>query len=188
MSRPNAVVTLGLLTVTLIGLGSCQTQSGSTGENPALAATARIEANKATYRRFNDAAFGRGDTTIVDSLVAENFVEHEVFPGLTRSRAGLKHLVAEFRQGFPDGRFSIQHLSGDGDLVWAHSTIVGTNTGSFMGGKATGKAIEVEDFDLVRFENGRIVEHWGQSDNAAMLAQMGLSSGPPSDASPSRKK
>jgi predicted ester cyclase len=37
-----------------------------------------------------------------------------------------------------------------------------------------GRSFEVAVFDQCRFENGKIVEHWGSSDRFALLAQLGL--------------
>ncbi len=177
----------GMLAATALTAASCQTQPGTTAQTGTAGANGQVEANKAAYRRMNDIGFGQGDTTVVDSLVAETMVEHETTPGIPPSREGLKQLIVQFRQGFPDGKFEIQQITGDGDLVWVHSTMTGTNTGPFMGQKPTGKAVHVEDFDLVRFENGKAVEHWGLADNLAMMTQLGMAPGGAEGAAPKRK-
>lgn len=41
-------------------------------------------------------------------------------------------------------------------------------------GPPNGKAFEITVFDLLRFEEGRIVEHWGSPDRYAQLVQLGL--------------
>lgn len=41
---------------------------------------------------------------------------------------------------------------------------------------ATGKAFSMKVIDIVRFEGDRAVEHWGVSDVAGMMQQVGLAS------------
>lgn len=41
-------------------------------------------------------------------------------------------------------------------------------------GKPTGRKIEITVMDIVRIENGKIVEHWGVPDRFAALSQLGL--------------
>lgn len=38
------------------------------------------------------------------------------------------------------------------------------NTGSIFGFPPTGKSIEIDVMDVVRFEDGKMVEHWGVPD------------------------
>jgi predicted ester cyclase len=38
---------------------------------------------------------------------------------------------------------------------------------------ASGKKVEVSNYDFVRFENGQAVEHWGVIDSAALMEQIG---------------
>ncbi|MCE9582509.1 MAG: ester cyclase [Planctomycetes bacterium] len=41
-----------------------------------------------------------------------------------------------------------------------------------MGIKANGKAFKIQVFDILRFENGRVVKHWGLTDTATMMEQL----------------
>ena len=41
-------------------------------------------------------------------------------------------------------------------------------------GPPNGKAFEITVIDIARFENGKIVEHWGVPDRFAVMAQLGL--------------
>jgi predicted ester cyclase len=65
------------------------------------------------------------------------------------------------------------------DKVWARMTGRGTHLGPLMGFAPTGKTFEITVIDVCRFENGRIVEHWGVPDRFAMLHQLGLLPAPP---------
>lgn len=42
-----------------------------------------------------------------------------------------------------------------------------------MGNPPTGKTVEVDVFDICRFKDGRVVEHWGVADQVGLLLQVG---------------
>jgi predicted ester cyclase len=62
----------------------------------------------------------------------------------------------------------------EGDRLAVRSTMRGTHEGDFMGIPATGKTVEVSNFDFVRFANDRAAEHWGAIDSDAMMEQLGV--------------
>lgn len=60
------------------------------------------------------------------------------------------------------------------EAQWAYTTMRGTHRGDFMGLAASGKKIEVKGVDIVRFANGKAVEHWGWNDDYTMMMQLGM--------------
>ncbi len=135
------------------------------------------EANKALVRRFYDEVVGQGKLELIDEFMASDFVEHEEFPGLAAGRAGAKEFFAQFREAFPDLHFHVDDMIAEGDRVVARITMHGTNEGSFMGMAPTGKEVFVKVIDIVRFADGKIVEHWGVTDQAGMMEQLGATPG-----------
>jgi predicted ester cyclase len=115
-----------------------------------------------------------GDTTVVDSFIAENFVEHQQMPGMPPGPAGLKAFIMAWHGAFPDLQMTVNDMAADSDKVWIYSTMSGTMKGPLMGMKPTGKAFRIDGFDLVRIENGKAVEHWGMTDMGGMMQQLGL--------------
>lgn len=133
------------------------------------------EKNTAAMRRFYDEVMAKGNMKTIDELVADNFVEHYTpTPDSPKDKAGLKQMMGMFRMGFPDLQITIEDIIAKGDKVWAYTTMRGTNTGEFMGMPATGKKIAVKGLDIVRFANGKAVEHWGLNDDLAMMQQLGM--------------
>ena len=49
----------------------------------------------------------------------------------------------------------------------------GTQRGPFLGLPPTGKSMTIEVIDIGRFEDGRLVEHWGVPDRLGALEQLG---------------
>lgn len=131
------------------------------------------EEYKAVARRFYDDVLSQGNADVIDELVADDFVEHEAFPGLPNNREGVKGFVDMFRTAFPDMKATIDDLLVDGDKVVVRSTFSGTHKGSFMELAPTGKQMSVHAIDIVRFANGKVVEHWGVTDQMSMMQQLG---------------
>lgn len=129
--------------------------------------------NTELVRRFFDEALNKGDWAALDQLVAEDYVEHELVPGLPPVRDSLKRKYDTLRTGCPDLRFTVEELLAAGDRVAARVTVQGTNTQPFLGRPATGRAFAAAKHSLFRIAGGRIVEHWGVFDQLAMLSQLG---------------
>lgn len=86
---------------------------------------------------------------------------------------GLQKDIEFLRHSFPDLHPTLEPISADGDDVWMCSTVRGTNLGGFMS-PPNGKSFEITVFDLARFHDGQIVEHWGTPDRYALPAQLGM--------------
>jgi steroid delta-isomerase-like uncharacterized protein len=108
--------------------------------------------------------------------VSDEYVEHEVFPGLEGMR-GLdvfRGWVTAVTTAFPDFTCDVERICADGDIVMAQITIRGTHQGELFGIPATGRTIEVSGCDVGRFSGGKVVEHWGVTDQLLMLQQLGV--------------
>ena len=128
------------------------------------------EQNKAIMRRIYDEVFSNGNLAVVDELVVKDVIEHEEGP---QGSEGLKQTVTMFRTAFPDLQFSVEDMIAEGDKVVSRITMRGTHKGEFMGIPATDKTFAVQVIDIIRFANGKAVEHWGVTDSAAMMQQLG---------------
>lgn len=129
---------------------------------------------KQLYRRFIDEVMVGGNIDLIDELVAEKFVEHEQGPpGLPEGREGLHAWLTTMHAAFSDLGASIEDMVEDGDTLWVRARMRGTHTGEFLGIPATGKPFEIDAIDIVRFQDDRAVEHWGVTDTASLLMQIG---------------
>ena len=77
-----------------------------------------------------------------------------------------------YRAAFPDVHMHVEDVLPSGDKVVARMRATGTHEGEFMGMPATGKSIDVQFVDIIRFgDDGLAREHWGvfdaMSDDAA---------------------
>jgi steroid delta-isomerase-like uncharacterized protein len=122
-----------------------------------------------------------GDLDGFFEYLADDFVEHEIGPGLAPTKAGTRELFAMLMSAFPDVRFEAEDIIESGDKVVARARITGTNKGDFMGVPASGKPIDIQAIDIVRFgDDGLVHEHWGVMDVMSMMQQIGaIPEGPP---------
>lgn len=127
--------------------------------------------NREVLRQVIEEVFDKGNYDLLDELVAPNYQEHQF--GLQKTLDGLKRDIQLLRAAFPDIQHTIEDMVADGDKVWMRMTARGTNLGPLMG-PPTGKAMTITVIDVCRFENGKIVEHWGVPDQFALMAQLGL--------------
>lgn len=127
--------------------------------------------NQDVLRRVIEEGFNKGNYAALDPLFAPGYREHQF--GLKTTLEGFKEDIHYLRTAFPDLHLSIEDIVTDADKVWIRITARGTNRGPFIG-PPTGKPITITVMDVCRFENGKIVEHWGVPDRFAVMAQLGL--------------
>ncbi len=134
-------------------------------------------ANTDVFRRIIEEGFNRGNFDAWDDCFHAAIEEHQY--GHPPSLAGLKKAIAGLRNAVPDLELTIEEMVSTGDKVWARMTARGTNHGPFMGFPPTGKRFAITVMDVCRFEDGKVVEHWGVPDRFALLHQLGLLPGSP---------
>jgi predicted ester cyclase len=136
------------------------------------------EQMKEVFRRVVDEAYSQGDLKVLDEVFAPGFVEHQA--GIVPPTVdGVKGSIAFLRAAFPDLRLSLEEIVASGDKTWARIIAHGSHQGPFMGVLPTGKPFAITVLDVCRFENGKIVEHWGVADQLALMAQIGALPRPP---------
>lgn len=134
---------------------------------------------KQATQRFLD-AWWTGKTDDLEEIVAENFTTHMSMPGVSSTGIQqLKDMIARSTSAFTESKAEDQHLTAEGDRVIAHYRWKGKNTGAMMEGMpATNLPVDVSCVDILRFENGKIVEHWGYIEEMKMMEQLGMMGGP----------
>lgn len=110
---------------------------------------------------------------------AENAVDHDPAPGQGAGREGFKQFFDALTTAFPDAHIEPEQMVVDDDNVAVAYTLTGTHEADFNGVAPTGRKIEVRGLQIGRFEDGKIVERWGSSDELGILKQLGAA---PSDA------
>jgi steroid delta-isomerase-like uncharacterized protein len=141
---------------------------------PGKDAPTDIEANKNVYRRMVEEVVNKGNFDVVEELFHDEYVDHVAPPGTPPGFEGVKAIFKMFRTGFPDVKFTIDEMIGEGDYV---ATLVhgeGTHTGQFVEFPPSGKHAIWRSVGFFRIEDGKIIEHWGIPDLLGLLIQIGV--------------
>src|SRR3954468_996333 len=123
---------------------------------------------------FYDEMLGKGNLDRIDEFVTDEVVDHEErLPGQPEGKDGVVFFVNAMRGAFSDIKATVGASVESGDMASAGATITGRHTGEFMGVPATDKSFEIEAIDIIRIEDGKCAEHWGVTDNMALMVQIG---------------
>lgn len=137
-SVPRRRITL-IAAISLSFASICLAQSASAQPaNDALGSTAR---------EAMTSIFDKKDPSAIDRFFADSFIQHD--PNISDGLAGLKRYAAEIAVA-PAAKIKIHRTLVDGDFVLLHSSYEGLK-----------KVPSLVAFDLFRFKDGKIVEHWG---------------------------
>lgn len=130
------------------------------------------DTNIAAQERFAEGV-NRGNFDVFDEVVAPDVVDHDPAPEQGPGPQGFRDMFATMWAAFPDLQVTPEHMTAtedDGALAY---TITGTHQGDFLGVAPTGRKITARGVQIGRFENGRLAERWGSSDQLAILQQLG---------------
>ena len=125
-------------------------------------------------RRFWEEAFNGRDVSILDDLIADEYVNHAARPGTPPGRAGQAAVMQRLWAALTGARFEIAHLAVDGDVVICIGSMSGTHDGELLGVPASGRRVEWRMCHLMRFDaDGRAIEHRAIRDDLGLMRQMG---------------
>jgi predicted ester cyclase len=129
--------------------------------------------NKALIHEFADRINAR-DLEGALTHFGPNHVEHAVMPGMPSGIEAVRAFFSMLFAGFPDARAIILDMIAEGDKVVQRASTEGTHTGSFLGIPPTGKHAKWSFIDIYRIADGKIVEHWVETDQMSLMQQLGL--------------
>jgi predicted SnoaL-like aldol condensation-catalyzing enzyme len=134
-----------LLAIIAGGIGTLSSVTPAQSQERTVMAS---ESLGASARQAMIDIFRKKDVAAVDRYFAQPFIQHD--PNLADGLAGVKAFAGEVASS-PAADITIYRTLVDGDFVLLHSKYQGV-------ARYAGSAIA---FDLFRFKDGKIVEHWG---------------------------
>src|SRR5688572_18248692 len=159
MKRSLIVLSVGLICI----LSGCSDKSKESG-----GMTAEEKKNLEVSREISK-AFGSGDASMIDSLVAPDFIDHTADRGDV-GRDSLKKMITTMKQYFPDMNMEQMKEMADGDLVFSQMRFTGTSKGDM--GMPPGP-YDMRAIQVTRFKDGKAVEHWEYMDMRDVVKMMG---------------
>lgn len=137
-----------------------------------------LKRNKQVVDRIWAELVNGGSLDTLDELVSPDFIDHAPLPGLPADIAGLRQRLQILHRAFPDFQSTILDLVAEHDKVVAFVVSSGTHRDDFAGVPATGKRFTIQEIQILRIVEGKMVEHWQVADLFGMLVQLGLAHSP----------
>ena len=161
-----------LLALILCFMVSCQDKEAMAELEELKAQAALEEENKTLITRYNE-AWDKGDVEALKEIFSPDNVWHTI-SGQDISLEEMLESLKQRMQMFPDRTNSIEDTILEGDKVVTRYIFRGTHTGDTEDFPATGNKVEFEAIEIVRVENGKIVECWDVSDDLSAYQQLGF--------------
>jgi predicted ester cyclase len=142
-----------------------------------------IDDLKATARRTWEEIFPACDVDALAEVISADSIDHGARPDEPQGFEGAKETMLWLGRVFSDQRWEIHQVVGEGDTVVLHCTFHGRHTGALMGMPPTGREVAYDYVHIVRYRDGKAVEHWGIRDEMTLMRQLGVLPGRPAPAS-----
>ena len=130
-----------------------------------------------------DNAFQTGDLSRIDSVVASDFVDHT--PTGDKGRDSLKAMITMMKNA-GTMKSETKKVLADDEYVMAWMRWTGTSDGSLPDMPAG--PYDMSGIEVVRFKDGKAVEHWAFMDARELMKMMGQQMPAPSPTSTDKAK
>lgn len=129
--------------------------------------------NVKAQEKFGEAV-NTGNLEMIRDVVSEKVKDHDPADIQGPGAQGFIDFFSMMRSAFPDLGVEVKHMVTDDDNVSFAYTVSGTHKGEFMGVSPTGKSFKVRGMQIGRFEDGKLVERWGATNELGILKQLGV--------------
>ena len=151
------VAAAGLFTL----LSSCN--NNTTGNS-------QSEKNIAVVHAVND-AIESGDVSKLDQYIAADGIDHAGEHGDIKGLDSIKAYLKKFHDEYPDMKLEETQEAANGDYVFSLTRFTGTNVVPSMGAPA-GTHFDMSSVQVVKFKDGKAIEHWEYMTMADMMKMM----------------
>ncbi len=109
---------------------------------------------------------------LVDRIFAADVIDHNPQPGQGQGREGIHQVIDLYHATFPDLRITNEDVVVSGDRAVLRWSATGTHEGDQLGVPATHRNVRLTGIDILRIEDGRIVERWAEFNALEMMQQI----------------
>ncbi len=132
------------------------------------------EGNKAVVQTLI-AALNDGDVDAYDAAMTPDVIIHQDSnPAPMKGSRWAKEADAMLHAAFHDLDREVESMTASGDKVATRIHYKGTHSGMYMGVQGSGKVYDWSGVVVDRFEDGKIVERWMNTDRFTLLQQVGI--------------
>lgn len=129
--------------------------------------------HKRIIQRYYGEVWNQGKLDVLDELLDKQYINHTPsVPNPPPGPGGLKPIVAAIRKAFPDLHYEIKDIIIS--MAVARVIMTGTQQDSLFDLPPTGRKIFVNQVNIEKIRNGKVVEHWRVTDELSMMKQLGF--------------
>jgi len=144
-----------------------------------MSAQEELDKQKASVRRVVEEIYNQGKLEVIDQLFSPKCTFHDPVGDVVKPRSshdleGFKDDVVAIRTALPDVHYEIDGLVAENNEVVTRWTAQGTHSGTALAVAATNKKVTITGMTACKFDQGRIVDHFTQSDTLAVMAKVGI--------------
>lgn len=132
--------------------------------------TTATESNTQTALRFLELICNADTGPAVEDVVHPDYVNHHMS---LRGHDGFREIVERVNTTFADVKQEPLDVIANDDRVVARTRMTALHVGDYQGIAPTNRTIEMSQVHIWRIEDGRVIEHWPQLDQAGAMRQMG---------------
>ena len=175
--RSPTLIVAATLAIFAVGANSLHGEDSPKKEKGPTIACNGSRQNLQTYLQIHKVLFTDRDATRVAEFYAPDVLSHNQDSGGDRTAkvttAQLAAMWAASKKNNPERVLDDNLIICSGDYVIVRTTVHNSDTTGVDGNAPTGKPYAISAIDIYRFENGKVVERWGNSDLVSMYRQIG---------------
>ncbi len=186
MRLPMPVVA-ATLTVLAAGSLSAQAADAPAAKKPTIACQGN-DKNLQTYLQIHKVLFTDRDSSRVNEFYAPEVLSHNQDSGggvTTKVKSSqMAAMWAASKKNNPERVLADDLIICGGDFITVRTMVHSNDKTGLDGNPPTGKPYSVSAIDIYRFENGKVVERWGNNDTVSIYRQLGYTMTPPAVPAP----
>jgi predicted ester cyclase len=128
-----------------------------------------LEENKSLYRHYVRLL---AQPDHLDEVAAKDFIAHDLPDTFPKGIEGMRAYRRAVMAAFPDQTSEILDLVAEGDKVSARLLLTATHVNEYAGLAPTGRRFQVQVYEIVRIEDGKVAERWSLLDRTSLIQQL----------------
>src|SRR5512138_2578777 len=124
-------------------------------------------------RRWIEEGWQQGNAAMIDQLHSAGFIDR-ASAGRRPDSEGFKQGIIDLYHAFPDFHADIEDLVIDESrqMVAVRWTASGRHRNTYLGVPGSGRMTRFQGIEIIRVEDGKIAERWGEWDGIGLLEQL----------------
>ncbi|MDX2142950.1 MAG: ester cyclase [Rhodospirillaceae bacterium] len=152
--------------------------AGANAAEPTVVGCAPDNPNYVAYMGMTNEMFIPRNGEVAPKFYHNEFYSHNQDRGggtkMKVTVENMKKVYEESYKTFGERSYENELILCAGDYVVARTVLTSKMTGPMGGQAATNRTARISATDIYKFQNGKVIERWGNADNIGQLWQLGL--------------